>query len=196
MIAGLLAMVLLTATGCVDKKHVPSGILAGEKMESLLWDMVQADQYSALYLAKDSAHIDLKTENLKLYDEVFRLHNVSREEFRKSYQYYLDHPEVAQTLFDSLLARGNRLRSEAYSHPIAPRPLSKPAVPPPATPPAALPMSPLKSALTSRLKARQDSIRMKFRLDSIRLKVHQDSIRLKVRQDSVARSRAQHHLHS
>lgn len=187
MIAGFLAIVLL-AVGCADKKHVPSGILSGEKMEGLLWDMVQADQYSTLYLAKDSSHIDLKTENLRLYDEVFRLHKVSREDFRKSYQYYLDHPDIAQALFDSLLSRGNRLRTEAYSHPIAARPVVAPV-----TPAAGLPATPAKGDLATRIRARQDSIRLKFKLDSIRLKVRQDSIRLKVRQDSIFRARTQHH---
>jgi hypothetical protein len=119
VIAGLLAIFLLVATGCSDKKSVPSGILPREKMENVLWDMIQADQYTA-DLAKDSsAHIaDLKTERLRLYDQVFRLHDVSRDKFRKSYQYYTDHPELSQELFDSLLVRGNQLRSEQYAHPI------------------------------------------------------------------------------
>src|ERR1700744_3581105 len=99
MIAGLLAIVLVTAVGCSDKNSVPSGILRRDKMEGLLWDMMQADQYSTLYLAKDSAHISLKTENLRLYDQVFRLHDISRDKFEKSFQYYLDHPDVAQVLF-------------------------------------------------------------------------------------------------
>src|SRR6202000_3027415 len=117
-----------------------------DKMEGLLWDMMQADQYSTLYLAKDSAHISLKTENLRLYDQVFRLHDISRDKFEKSFQYYLDHPDVAQVLFDSLLSRGNRLRTEAYSHPQAFKPyVATPPVTPahaaPATTPGLLPQT-------------------------------------------------------
>src|ERR1700722_648605 len=92
IIAGLLGILLFTAAGCSDKNNVPSGILSREKMEDVLWDMIQADQYSTVYLAKGSAKINTKMEMLRLYDQVFRLHEVSREEFRKSYQYYLDHP--------------------------------------------------------------------------------------------------------
>jgi hypothetical protein len=129
VIAGLLVLFLLVATGCSDKKSVPSGILPPEKMEKVLWDMIQADQYS-VDLAKDSAaHIaDLKTERLRLYDQVFRLHDVTREKFRESYQYYTDHPELSQDLFDSLLVRGNRLRSEQYAHPAINHPLATPPV--------------------------------------------------------------------
>lgn len=120
--AGCIAVILLTGIGCSDKNSVPSGILSREKMENVLWDMIQADQYSALYLAKDSAHINTKMENLRLYEQVFRLHQVSREEFRKSYQYYLDHPSLNQILFDSLISRGNRLRTESYSRPVPTHP--------------------------------------------------------------------------
>lgn len=116
-----------------------------------MWDMIQADQYAALSVAKDSvvkdstakdsvAHIiriNTKAEKLKLYEEVFRLHEVSREEFRKSYQYYLDHPELNQMLFDSLISQGNRLRTESYSRPSTnrPPPIIPPHLPAGATPP-------------------------------------------------------------
>jgi hypothetical protein len=133
-IAGLLAIFCVIAAGCSDKDSVPSGILPREKMENVLWDMIQADQYAGI-LAKDSnAHIaDPKAERLRLYDQVFRLHDVSREKFRKSYQYYSDHPELSQDLFDSLLVRGNKLRSEEYAHPAA-RPSVKPPTSPVPTP--------------------------------------------------------------
>jgi Domain of unknown function (DUF4296) len=150
VIAGCLA-ILLAGVGCADKQSVPSGILPLNKMQSVMWDMVQADQYAALAVAKDSVangaaakgptakdstaksstrkdsttkdsaghitRINVKAETLKLYEEVFRLHDVSREEFSKSYQYYLAHPELNQMLFDSLISLGNRLRTESYSRP-------------------------------------------------------------------------------
>jgi hypothetical protein len=129
-------VILLTGVGCADKQSVPSGILPLNKMQSVMWDMVQADQYAALAVAKDSvakgstpedssskdsaahtARVNVKAETLKLYEEVFRLHDVSREEFSKSYQYYLAHPELNQMLFDSLISLGSRLRTESYSRP-------------------------------------------------------------------------------
>jgi hypothetical protein len=151
IIACLLAGVILAASSCSDKNSVPAGVLPHEKMEAVMWDVIQSEQYSAAYLAKDSAHINLKLENLRLYDEVFRLHQVSREEFRKSYQYYMGRADLAQILFDSLLAKGNRLRTESYSRPFRPvttvppgQAMSPALVPakPPATPVAAPAKSP------------------------------------------------------
>jgi hypothetical protein len=140
IVAGLL-MMLLVAAGCSNKDKVPSGIIPRVEMEKILWDMIQADQYSSLYLLKDSARIDVKTETLKLYQEVFRLHQVSRDEFRKSFQYYQEHPELTRSVFDSLLARGNRLRADSYSRPsLTPfrSPVTAPAIPPPGAPVPAL----------------------------------------------------------
>lgn len=116
MVAGTLFIIGMTAGGCADKGRIPSGILSREKMEDVLWDMIQADQYATL-MTKDSAHTDLKLERLRLYQQVFLLHGVSRAEFQKSYNYYMAHPELTQTLFDSLAIKSTRLRSEAYSHP-------------------------------------------------------------------------------
>lgn len=115
IIAGLLAILL--AVGCSNKDKVPSDFIPRDKMEKILWDMVQADQYAAIYLTKDSARVNVKTETLKLYEEVFRLHQVSREEFRKSFTYYQQHPELTRNVFDSILAQGNRQRTESYSRP-------------------------------------------------------------------------------
>jgi len=131
---GWLAIVLVVlGTSCSDRNSVPSGILSREDMQNVLWDMIQADQFST-YLVKDSARVNLKMENLRLYDQVFQMHHISREAFSKSYQYYMARPDLTQTLFDSLQAMGNRLRSETYSHPVIRNPTpAPPATPPPAT---------------------------------------------------------------
>jgi len=143
MIAGLLAVVILA--GCTGKDKVPSGIIPRAKMENILWDMIEADQFSAVYLVKDSARINIKTEDLRLYQQVFRLHGVSRDEFRKSFKYYEDRPDLIRTLFDSVLSRGNRLRTESYSKPVqAPQPsvTQPPVTPAPSIPPVKTPARP------------------------------------------------------
>ncbi|HEY4335192.1 MAG TPA: DUF4296 domain-containing protein [Puia sp.] len=123
-LAWMIIVLVVAGIGCSDKNSVPSGILAREDMQRVLWDMIQADQYSA-YLAKDSARVSLKLENMRLYDQVFQLHHISREKFTKSYKYYMTNPELTQTLMDSLLAMGNRIRTENYNRPMT-RPVSTP----------------------------------------------------------------------
>src|SRR5450631_4928315 len=54
-IAAVLLFLFCLASGCSDKDGIPSGIIPREEMGKILWDMVEADQYSSIYLAKDSA---------------------------------------------------------------------------------------------------------------------------------------------
>ena len=123
IVAGLLCMLLVVA--CSEKDKIPSDVIGKEEMEKILWDMMLADQYSVNYLVKDSARVNVKIETLKLYEEVFRLHKVSREAFRKSFQFYQGRPDITRTMFDSLLAKGNRARIENYTRP----PSTSPVVP-------------------------------------------------------------------
>ncbi|HTR30514.1 MAG TPA: DUF4296 domain-containing protein [Puia sp.] len=125
IVAAMIAC-LVAGAACSDKNRVPGDILPIDKMEQVMWDMTEADQYATLYVAKDSQHIDRKSETMRLYEEVFRLHDVSREQFRKSYRYYLDHPALNQELFDSIMARGVRARTEMYDRP---SPYHPPAMP-------------------------------------------------------------------
>jgi hypothetical protein len=155
----MLIVLMMAGIGCSDKDSVPSGVLAKEDMKNVLWDMIQADQYSS-YLSKDSGRIDVKLENMRLYDQVFQLHHVSREKFTKSYKYYMAHPELTQALMDSLLSMGNRLRSENYNRPVN-RTVSTPpltVVPPQAKPPTNTPPIKLTAAKSAAQRA-ADSLR-------------------------------------
>jgi hypothetical protein len=108
---------MLMVAGCSEKDKVPSGVIAKDEMEKILWDMMLADQYSANYIVKDSAKVNVKIETLKLYEDVFRLHKVTRDEFRKSFEYYQGRPDITRTMLDSLQAKGNRARAENYTRP-------------------------------------------------------------------------------
>lgn len=110
----MLGILLVMGISCTDTTKIPSGILPKDKMESLLWDMMLADRYSAQFLLKDSATKDVKMETLKLYEQVFQIHHITREEFVKNYKYYLNRPDISKVIFDSLSARGTRNRDTIY----------------------------------------------------------------------------------
>ena len=152
VVAGLFFLCVVLAAGCSDKNKIPSGVIGKEEMEKIMWDMMLADQYSANYLVKDSAKINVKLETLKLYEEVFRLHHVSRDDFNKSFAFYQGRPDITRVMFDSLLSRGSRARMENYN-----RPPGQGATTPPAAKPSAAAgrPSPAAAAGTRRL----DSIR-------------------------------------
>jgi hypothetical protein len=97
---------------CTDKDKVPAGVLPKDKMEKVLWDMIQAERYRETFV-HDSA-LDLKKETFKLYAQVFAIHQITKEEFIKSYKFYMSRPDISRIMFDSLATRANRRREELY----------------------------------------------------------------------------------
>ena len=110
---GIFVLALFLLGACTDRGGTPGNIIPKDSMASVLWDIIQADQFSAYYLTKDSAK-DIKKETMKLYGAVFDLHHVSRDEFQKSLEFYYSRPDLNREIFDSLAARGNRKRGEMY----------------------------------------------------------------------------------
>ena len=112
-----LLAIMLTVFACSDKQHIPGDVIPKEKMQKVMWDMIVADRYAALFLVKDSAKINVKTETLKLYEEVFQINKITREQFQKSLNFYLSRPDIARVMFDSLANRTQRSRPGMFSSP-------------------------------------------------------------------------------
>src|SRR6202042_3124115 len=104
-----------------SKNNPPSNIIQTDSMRSIMWDMIQADQYVKQYLSRDSSKINIKKQSLSLYTEVFAIHHTSREEFEKSYQYYLTHQDLNKLIFDSLSVRNMQERHRPIFY-TAPKP--------------------------------------------------------------------------
>jgi len=115
---------VLFALGCTNPGHIPGKIIPKDSMRNILWDMMLVDQYSVNYLIKDSSHV--KHETMKLYQQVFDLHRVTKAEFDESYTFYLEHPNISAIMFDSLAAMANRQRNEVFRIPTKPVVPSKP----------------------------------------------------------------------
>ena len=109
-----LAIVFCFLLACTDKKKIPSDVLDREKMEKVLWDMMVADRFAAQYVVRDSARLNVTDETFKLYSQVFALNNITREQFVKSYKFYLTRPDLSKVLFDSILVEANRQKEDLY----------------------------------------------------------------------------------
>jgi hypothetical protein len=75
-------------------------------MREVMWDMIRADQYVTDFLIRDSSK-KKKDESVKLYDEIFRLHKITADEFKKSLAYYSSRPDLMRPIIDSLATRKN-----------------------------------------------------------------------------------------
>lgn len=111
----LLIFLLLTlAIGCGDKNALPDGILKKEKMQHVMWDMMQADAYTEFFIKKDTTKKPA-LENLKMQQSIFKLHHVTKDEFYKSYAYYTARPDLMKPLLDSITSKSEKDRSKVMA---------------------------------------------------------------------------------
>jgi hypothetical protein len=102
-------------TACINSAAIPADIIPRQKMETILWQLMQSDEYVNTELARDTTKTKkASTEKMKIYQQVFDLNGTSMNEFKKSYQYYMAHPDITKTMFDSIAVRAGRQRTELY----------------------------------------------------------------------------------
>ncbi|HEY1113316.1 MAG TPA: DUF4296 domain-containing protein [Chitinophagaceae bacterium] len=101
----LMAVLLLLAVSCNNGRKLPKGVLPKEKMESVLWDMLRADEMVALQHSKDTS-INRFDSSVRLYQQVLKLHRTDQATFTKSFKYYQSRPDLLKPVFDSLQKRG------------------------------------------------------------------------------------------
>jgi hypothetical protein len=108
-------LIILIIAGCTDNTKIPKGIIEKPRMEKILWDMMQADRFVASYImTKDADSATKKTQAAEIYEQVFRLNKISRDDFLKSYKFYLGRPDITKVMFDSISARADRQRNDLY----------------------------------------------------------------------------------
>lgn len=98
----LLALIVVLAA--CSKSKFPKGILEPEKMQAVYWDYMRADIFANEYVRNDSSKNPV-LENAKLQLQVFQRHNISKEQFYKSYDYYLNHRDLMKDMIDTMLVR-------------------------------------------------------------------------------------------
>jgi uncharacterized protein DUF4296 len=125
-----LLVILISASvisACSNKSKVPSDVLPPSKMEKVLWDIMVADRFATQFIVKDSAKKNVTDETFKLYSQVFSINDVTRQEFVRSYKFYMTRPDLSKTLYDTILQRANRMKEDIYRPKVPPDSLGKPA---------------------------------------------------------------------
>ncbi|MEQ1677407.1 MAG: DUF4296 domain-containing protein [Chitinophagaceae bacterium] len=96
---------LLIITGCKSKDSVPGDVLPPAKMQALLWDMMRADQFLTEYVLNKDTAKKKDEESIKLYEQILGFHQITKEEFQKSFDYYQFHPGQLKVILDSISKR-------------------------------------------------------------------------------------------
>ena len=100
----LLAVILFFS--CSQKTKVPDTVLPPDKMEKLLMDMLRAEEL----LNKVQIDSTLKDSitRFNLYQSVLAFHKTDKENFKKSFTYYENHPNLLKPILDSMYAKANK----------------------------------------------------------------------------------------
>ena len=100
-------IVCIICFGCGDGKKAPSNLLAKEKMQLVMWDLLEANSFTQRYMKMDTLK-NPAIENLQMQQQIFQLHKINKDDFYRSYDYYSSHPDEMRILLDSIVAIGER----------------------------------------------------------------------------------------
>jgi hypothetical protein len=114
---------LFAFIACKGPSSLPSNVLDYNDMKSILWDMAQVDEFVGFNI--HGVPQKLKSESISLYQKVFILHKVSKDEFVKSYAFYRSHPVQEKILMDSLYQFSTRQRQDRFVPTMVPQKLTK-----------------------------------------------------------------------
>jgi hypothetical protein len=89
------------------------GEMSIDQMKTIMWDMMKADELNNLQSTKDTGFAGKKM-NFAYYEQVFKLHQISREQFYRSLKYYESHPLQMKILIDSLDLYAARERNKLF----------------------------------------------------------------------------------
>ena len=101
--------VLLVLASCGGKNKVPAEIMQPVKMQKILWDVVRSQALAAEEARKDST-INEIAQTKVLVQKAFKIHDITSDEYEKSYKWYTSHPDIMKVLLDSL---SNQIQQES-----------------------------------------------------------------------------------
>ena len=104
----LIGLVLFTS--CNNNDKMPDGILKPDKMQAVLWDVIKADAFTAEFIKKDTTK-NAAAENLKLQQQIFAIHRVTKVDFYNSYDYYKSNTPMFKIILDSMIFQAEQKKN-------------------------------------------------------------------------------------
>ena len=89
-------------SSCKQKDRIPSYVLPQAKMKAVIWDMMRADQFLSDFVFPHDSSLNKDSESIRYYQQVLAIHDLSKEEFNRSWNYYKEHPALMQVIMDSI----------------------------------------------------------------------------------------------
>lgn len=97
---GLLPLLPLFLASCLGPPEPPEEVIPQEEMVRLLTDIHKAEGYVAV---KRGTHDSLMVPIEDLYGRIYEKHNITSEEFDRSLNWYVKHPEVLHPMYREVI---------------------------------------------------------------------------------------------
>src|SRR5215218_8460548 len=85
-------------------ESVPKGVLTPEKMQTVLYDLVRAEEFVDFSSIHDSTYKAFSKRSA-LYDSISNIHSITKETFQRSWQYYQGRPDLLKKILESLSSK-------------------------------------------------------------------------------------------
>ena len=108
-----IAFFLFLFQSCLEKNNIPPGVLSKDKMQSVLWDMLRADQFVIDNASRDSL-LNKEKKSIELYEQVFKVHHITKNDFQKSLDFYQGRPDLLKIIIDSITNQQRVIMEKQY----------------------------------------------------------------------------------
>jgi len=104
----LLTIILIVSCSSPEEEGIPENVLSPEKFTSVMIDVQITEGMRA-------QGVDLITPGEGVegaYEEIFSKHQINKESFDVSYDYYLDHPDKMEKIYEQVLDSLSKLDAQ------------------------------------------------------------------------------------
>ena len=98
----LLSVFILSCSG----ESIPKDVLPQEKMTAVLYDIILADEWIDFTRMHDSTYLNF-SKRTAVYDSVFQVHAIKRDQYKKSINYYQGRPDLLKEILDSVKTKAD-----------------------------------------------------------------------------------------
>jgi hypothetical protein len=91
----------LLLSACSETTSLPEGVLPQDKMATVFYDVIKADEMVDLLKYSDSTY-HLFSKRTALYDTIFQIHGIEKQIFQKSLSFYQRRPDLLREVVDNM----------------------------------------------------------------------------------------------
>lgn len=100
LLAGICTAIFF-ACSAPDRNAIPQDVMNKQLMESVIFDMHVAEGViTTEKMQGDSSHRKV----LGLYQKVFKKYGITQEQFYKSYDFYVQHPVLLDSIYNNIIS--------------------------------------------------------------------------------------------